>query len=97
MPADTTLAQEPGALHGNASAPYPCHAWPRPPSDPALIDKLRECIKAKPLQPLEWLAAALPPEKAMDARRRRRRGTRRGKASAPWESSTASSGRRMAG
>ena len=29
--------------------------------DSALIDKLRECIKAKPLQPLEWLAAALPP------------------------------------
>lgn len=27
----------------------------------ALIDKLRECIRAKPLQPLEWLAAALPP------------------------------------
>lgn len=29
--------------------------------DKALIDKLRECLKAKPLQPLEWLAAALPP------------------------------------
>lgn len=29
--------------------------------DTALIDKLRECAKAKPLQPLEWLAAALPP------------------------------------
>lgn len=29
--------------------------------DAALIDKLRECIKAKPLQPLEWLAKALPP------------------------------------
>ncbi|KGG83025.1 hypothetical protein P245_25675 [Comamonas thiooxydans] len=29
--------------------------------DEALIDKLRECAKAKPLQPLEWLAAALPP------------------------------------
>lgn len=28
----------------------------------ALIDKLRECAKAKPLQPLEWLAAALPPK-----------------------------------
>lgn len=28
--------------------------------DAALIDKLRECVKAKPLQPLEWLAAALP-------------------------------------
>jgi hypothetical protein len=26
-----------------------------------LIDKLRECARAKPLQPLEWLAAALPP------------------------------------
>ena len=30
--------------------------------DEALIDKLRECAKAKPLQPLEWLAAALPPK-----------------------------------
>lgn len=29
--------------------------------DEALIDKLRDCAKAKPLQPLEWLAAALPP------------------------------------
>lgn len=29
--------------------------------DEALIDKLRECLKTKPLQPLEWLAAALPP------------------------------------
>lgn len=29
--------------------------------DEALVDKLRECLKAKPLQPLEWLAAALPP------------------------------------
>ncbi len=29
--------------------------------DPALIDGLRECARAKPLQPLEWLAAALPP------------------------------------
>lgn len=32
--------------------------------DETLIDKLRECIKAKPLQPLEWLAAALPPSGA---------------------------------
>ena len=30
--------------------------------DSALIDKLRDCIKAKPLQPLEWLGAALPPK-----------------------------------
>lgn len=29
--------------------------------DAALIDSLRECAKARPLQPLEWLAAALPP------------------------------------
>lgn len=29
--------------------------------DAALIDKLRDCAKAKPLQPLQWLAAALPP------------------------------------
>jgi len=32
--------------------------------DAALIDKLRDCAKAKPLQPLEWLAAALPPGSA---------------------------------
>lgn len=32
--------------------------------DTALIDKLRDCAKAKPLQPLEWLAAALPPPSA---------------------------------
>ena len=32
--------------------------------DSTLIDKLRECAKAKPLQPLEWLAAALPPPSA---------------------------------
>jgi hypothetical protein len=29
--------------------------------DAALIDALRECAKARALQPLEWLAAALPP------------------------------------
>ena len=29
--------------------------------DTALIDKLRECIQEKPLQPLSWLAKALPP------------------------------------
>jgi hypothetical protein len=29
--------------------------------DAAVIDKLRACIKAKPLQPLEWLAASIPP------------------------------------
>jgi uncharacterized protein YdaU (DUF1376 family) len=29
--------------------------------DTPLIDALRGCAKAKPLQPLEWLAAALPP------------------------------------
>lgn len=29
--------------------------------DDAVIAVLRECIRAKPLQPLEWLAAALPP------------------------------------
>lgn len=32
--------------------------------DESLIDKLRDCAKAKPLQPLEWLAAALPPGSA---------------------------------
>jgi hypothetical protein len=30
--------------------------------DIALVDKLRDCLKVKPLQPLEWLAAALPPK-----------------------------------
>ena len=29
--------------------------------DAALINKLRDCAHEKPLQPLEWLAAALPP------------------------------------
>lgn len=29
--------------------------------DNALIDALRNCLREKPLQPLEWLAAALPP------------------------------------
>lgn len=28
-----------------------------------LINKLRECARAKPLQPLTWLAAAMPPPK----------------------------------
>jgi hypothetical protein len=32
--------------------------------DEALIDALRGCIRAKPLQPLEWLAKALPPTSA---------------------------------
>lgn len=32
--------------------------------DAAVIDKLRDCIREKPLQPLEWLAAALPPTKS---------------------------------
>ncbi|MBH2008311.1 MAG: hypothetical protein I8H71_01290 [Xanthomonadaceae bacterium] len=35
--------------------------------DTALIDRLRDCAKAKPLQPLEWLAAALPPAGAKGA------------------------------
>lgn len=30
--------------------------------DETLVNTLRECIKAKPLQPLEWLAKALPPD-----------------------------------
>lgn len=29
--------------------------------DEAVVNTLRDCIRAKPLQPLEWLAAALPP------------------------------------
>lgn len=35
--------------------------------DEAVIDKLRECLKAKPLQPLEWLGAALPPPSSQTA------------------------------
>lgn len=38
--------------------------------DTALIDKLRECLKAKPLQPLEWLAAALPPGAVAGSKRK---------------------------
>jgi hypothetical protein len=30
--------------------------------DEALVNTLRDCIKAKPLQPLEWLAKVLPPD-----------------------------------
>jgi len=30
--------------------------------DDALVNTLRECIRAKPLQPLEWLAKAMPPK-----------------------------------
>lgn len=30
--------------------------------DDALVNTLRECIRAKPLQPLEWLAKAMPPQ-----------------------------------
>lgn len=30
----------------------------------AVVDKLRDCARAKPLQPLEWMAAALPPARA---------------------------------
>lgn len=37
--------------------------------DAVLIDKLRECAKARPLQPLEWLAAALPPPSIAGAAR----------------------------
>lgn len=29
--------------------------------DDALVNTLRECVRAKPLQPLEWLAKAMPP------------------------------------
>jgi uncharacterized protein YdaU (DUF1376 family) len=30
--------------------------------DEALVNALRECVRVKPLQPLEWLAKILPPE-----------------------------------
>jgi len=30
--------------------------------DDALVNTLRECIRAKPLQPLEWLAKAMLPD-----------------------------------
>lgn len=29
---------------------------------PRVVDVLRDCIRAKPLQPLEWMAAVLPPK-----------------------------------
>ena len=32
--------------------------------DDAVVNALRDCVKAKPLQPLEWMAAALPPSGA---------------------------------
>lgn len=31
MPADPTLSQAPSSRHGDASKPYPCYYWPRPP------------------------------------------------------------------
>ncbi len=37
--------------------------------DDALINTLRECLKAKPLQPTEWIAAALPPHSRAGPRR----------------------------
>lgn len=30
--------------------------------DEVLVNTLRDCLKAKPLQPLEWIAAVLPPK-----------------------------------
>lgn len=36
--------------------------------DEALVDRLRACAQARPLQPLEWLAAALPPPSARKER-----------------------------
>ena len=30
--------------------------------DEIVINTLRDCLKAKPLQPLEWLASVLPPK-----------------------------------
>jgi transcriptional regulator with AAA-type ATPase domain len=30
--------------------------------DETLVNTLRDCLRAKPLQPLEWLAKALPPD-----------------------------------
>lgn len=37
--------------------------------DQAVIDKLRDCFRERPLQPLEWLAAALPPKAATSKRK----------------------------
>lgn len=37
--------------------------------DDEIVKKLRECLIAKPLQPLEWLAAALPPRSTGNGRR----------------------------
>ena len=36
--------------------------------DQALIEKLRVCLREKPLQPLEWLAAAMPPKGGLTVR-----------------------------
>ncbi|CAN7594159.1 hypothetical protein LJR039_004341 [Pseudorhodoferax sp. LjRoot39] len=33
----------------------------RPGGDAAVVNAIRDCLREKPLQPLEWLAAALPP------------------------------------
>lgn len=38
--------------------------------DDALVNTLRECIRAKPLQPLEWLAKAMPPDSTGAASKR---------------------------
>lgn len=38
--------------------------------DDALVNTLRECIRAKPLQPLEWLAKAMPPDSTGTASKR---------------------------
>ena len=32
--------------------------------DDAVVNTLRDCIRAKPLQPMEWLAAAMLPDAA---------------------------------
>lgn len=37
--------------------------------DDAVVNSLRECIRAKPLQPLEWLAKAMPPQGADGAKK----------------------------
>jgi hypothetical protein len=36
--------------------------------DSAVVDSLRHCIRAKPLQPIEWLAKALPPKESAKAK-----------------------------
>ncbi len=52
--------------------------------DAAVIDKLRECMRAKPLQPLEWLAKALPPDGVMGHSKQTQLESRNAAVAAAW-------------